>query len=66
MSYLLIRGKNLQGANDILSATRRLSAAILSVEHNAIYDFRIVAPHDSTINWIDLLGSERNLRKGTE
>jgi hypothetical protein len=32
----LIQGKNLQGASDILSATPKLSADILSVEHNAI------------------------------
>jgi hypothetical protein len=65
---LLIRGRNLQGASHILSATPKLSADILSVEHNAIrarfhldaslepgrHDFRIVAPHGSTVNWIDV------------
>jgi hypothetical protein len=65
---LLIRGKNLQGASHILSATPKLSADILSVEHNAIrarfhldaslepgrHDFRIVAPHGSTIHWFDV------------
>src|SRR5437867_6249459 len=65
---LLIRGKNLQGATQILFATSNLSAAILSVEHNAIrarlhldaaaepgrHDFRVVAPHGSTINWFDV------------
>ena len=65
---VLIRGRNLQGAGHILSATPKLSADILSVEHNAIrarfhldpsletgrHDFRIIAPHGSTINWMDV------------
>src|SRR5258706_12410129 len=65
---LLIRGKNLQGASRILFATPKLSATILSVEHNAIrarfhidpaaeagrHDFRVVAPHGSTVNWFDI------------
>src|SRR5215468_2308328 len=65
---LRIRGKNLQGASQILFATRGLSAEILKVEHNVIdarfhvkanaevgrHDFRIVAPHGSTINWFDV------------
>ena len=66
---LLIRGRNLQGASHILSDTPRLSADILSLEHNAIrarfhldaslepgrrHDFRIVAAHWSTINVSDL------------
>src|SRR5205085_9840177 len=33
---VLIRGRNLQGASHILSATPKLFADILSVEHNAI------------------------------
>src|SRR6266567_3902394 len=65
---LHIRGKNLQGATAILFATPKLSATILSVEHNAVrarfhidpaaepgrHDFRLVAPHGSTINWFDV------------
>jgi hypothetical protein len=51
-----------------LSSTPRLAGVILSVEHNAIrarfhldaslelgrHDFRIVAPHGSTVNWFDV------------
>jgi hypothetical protein len=33
---LLIKGKNLQGASSILFATTKISADILSVEHNLI------------------------------
>jgi Bacterial pre-peptidase C-terminal domain/Quinohemoprotein amine dehydrogenase, alpha subunit domain III len=65
---LLIRGKNLQGATEVLFARPGLSAVILKVEHNRIqarfhidvsaetgrHDFRIVAPHGSTINWFDV------------
>jgi hypothetical protein len=66
--YLLIKGKNLQGASSILFATTKLSGVILSVEHNLIrarfhldpstelgrHDFRIVAPQGSTVNWFDV------------
>src|SRR6266567_1129571 len=72
---LHIRGKNLQGATAILFATPKLSATILSVEHNAVkarfhidpsaepgrHDFRLVAPHGSTINWFDV-----SSRKGSQ
>jgi hypothetical protein len=65
---LLIRGRNLQGASQILFATPKLSATIINVEHNAIrarihldpsaepgrHDFRVVAPHGSTVNWFDV------------
>src|SRR5262249_6954057 len=65
---LVIRGKNLQGATQILFATPKLSAAILSVEHNMVrarfhvdasveigrHDFQLVAPHGSTIAWFDV------------
>jgi hypothetical protein len=44
----LIRGKDLQGASDILSTTPKLSAAILSVEHNAI--FRFTAKADQNLD----------------
>src|SRR3981081_4036574 len=64
---LLIKGKNLQGARQILFATPKISGVILSVEHNAIrarfhldpslelgrHDFRIVAPPGSTLNRFD-------------
>lgn len=65
---LLIRGRNLQGATQILFASPGLAATILKVEHNRIearfhiaaavetgrHDFRIVAPHGSTVNWFDV------------
>src|SRR5262245_28287538 len=65
---LLLRGRNLQGATGILFATPKLSATLLSVQHNAVkarfhidpsaepgrHDFRLVAPHGSTINWFDV------------
>src|SRR6266851_5250104 len=65
---LLIRGKNLQAATQILFASPKLSATILKVEHNAVrarfhldastelgrHDFRLVAPQGSTIAWFDV------------
>src|SRR5579859_6443381 len=74
---LLIRGRNLQGASHILTATPKLSADILSVEHNLIrvrfhldpslelgrHDFRIVAPHGSTVNWLDVSDRKETFEK---
>ena len=74
---LFIRGKNLQDATGILFGRPGLSAILLKVEHNVIqarfhvdaaaetgrHDFRLVAPHGSTINWFDVSDRKETFEK---
>ncbi len=62
-----IRGKELQNTSEIRFVTPKLKAEILQAEHNLIrarfhldptaepgrHDFRLIAPHGSTIAWFD-------------
>lgn len=63
-----IRGKDLQYTSEIRFASPKLKAEILEVAHNLIrtrfrlapsaepgrHDFRLIAPHGSTIAWFDI------------
>lgn len=63
-----IRGRDLHNASEIRFITSKLRAEILKAEHNLIrarfhldpstepgrHDFRLIAPHGSTISWFDV------------
>ena len=63
-----IRGRNFQNATEILFASGNIRTTMLHVEHSEIkarfevganaepgrHDFRIIAPHGSTISWFDI------------
>jgi hypothetical protein len=65
---ITIRGSDLQQASEIRFATPKLHGEILKAEHNRIearvqidptaepgrHDFRLIAPHGSTLNWFDV------------
>jgi hypothetical protein len=65
---ITIRGTNLQGASEIHFMTPRLRAEILESRHNLArarvfaesmaepgrHDFRLIAPHGSTLAWFDV------------
>ncbi len=63
-----IRGRDLHNASEIRFAASKLRAEILKAEHNLIrarfhldssaepgrHDFRLIAPHGSTVSWFDV------------
>lgn len=74
-----IRGRELQGASEIRFATPKLSTEILAAEHNQVRarfhldskaepgrtDFRLIAPHGSTLGWFEV-GARGDVREGAE
>lgn len=72
-----IRGKDLQNAREIRFVTPKLRAEILKSEHNLIearfhldataepgrHDFRLIAPHGSTIGWFDVSARPESFEK---